>query len=100
MCQSYDRRLSDLDFRTGGYQALPVTSWVAVVAFVCSVLGVWFAGIPMGIYAQREIDRSGGRLIGRGFATAAIVIGLIEVVLMIIVIIVIVSSINSINSGA
>lgn len=31
------------------------------------------------IYAQREIDRSDRQLTGRGFATAAVVIGLIEV---------------------
>ena len=98
--RAYDRRLSDFDFQTGRFQTQPVTSWVAIVAFVCSVLGIWFAGIPMGVYAQREIDASRGRLTGRGFATAAIVIGAIEALLMIVLIIVLVNQLNTINSGA
>lgn len=56
------------------------TSGAAIAAFICSLLGLWVAGIPIGIHARREIDSSEGRKTGRGFATAGIVIGTIHVI--------------------
>jgi hypothetical protein len=68
------------------------TSGVAVAAFICSLVGLWIAGIPLGVHAQRQIDQSGGRKTGRGFATAGIVLGIIGVVGTIVLVIVIVSA--------
>jgi hypothetical protein len=76
----------------GGQGPLPVTSWVAVVALVCSIVGIWPAGIPMGFYARREIDRSGGRITGRGLATAAIVLGWIDLAFTVAFVVVAVNS--------
>jgi hypothetical protein len=66
------------------------TSGVAIASFITSLLGLWIAGIPLGIHAQRTIDQSDGRLSGRGFATAGIVLGVIGLVGTIIMVIVIV----------
>jgi hypothetical protein len=73
---------------------LPQTSAIAVGAFICSVLGLWIVGLPLGIYARQEVDRSQGRLTGRGFATAGIVFGLIGIVGTIILIIVLIHTAN------
>jgi virginiamycin B lyase len=51
------------------------TSGVAIAAFICSLIGLWIAAIPLGIHAQRQIDASGGHKTGRGFATAGVVLG-------------------------
>jgi len=56
------------------------TSGVAIAAFLCSLVGLWIAGIPLGVHAQRGIDGSNGRLTGRGFATAGIVLGILGIV--------------------
>jgi hypothetical protein len=61
-------------------QVPPTTSGAAIASFITSLLGLWIAGIPLGIHAQRAIDRSRGRLVGRGFATAGIVLGLLGIV--------------------
>lgn len=53
------------------------TSWAAVAALVFSLLGVWIVGLPLGLVARREIEESGGTRTGRGYATAAVVFGLI-----------------------
>jgi DNA-binding transcriptional regulator of glucitol operon len=50
-----------------------------VAAFICSLVGLWIAGIPLGLHAQRQIDKSSGRLTGRGFASAGVVLGLLSV---------------------
>lgn len=55
------------------------TSGTAVAAFICSLVGLWIAGIPLGLHAQRQIDKSSGRLTGRGFASAGVVLGLLSV---------------------
>jgi hypothetical protein len=68
------------------------TSGAAIAAFICSLVGLWIAAIPLGIYAQRQIDQSAGRKTGRGFATAGIVLGIIGIVGTIILIIVLVSA--------
>ncbi|MCW3057152.1 MAG: hypothetical protein JWO21_1121 [Solirubrobacterales bacterium] len=68
------------------------TSGVAIAAFIASLVGLWIAGIPLGIHAQRQIDKSQGRLTGRGFATAGIVLGVIGIVGTIILIIVLVNA--------
>jgi hypothetical protein len=68
------------------------TSGAAVAAFIASLVGLWIAGIPLGIHAQRQIDKSQGRLTGRGFATAGIVLGILGIVGTIILIIVLVSA--------
>lgn len=66
------------------------TSGVAVASFLCSLIGLWIAGIPLGFHAVRQIDKSEGRNTGRGFAVAGIVLGFIGVIATIIVIIVLV----------
>lgn len=68
------------------------TSGLAVAAFVCAILGIWFASIPLGYTARREIDGSRGTMEGRGYATAAIVLGWIGVGLTVIVIVLLVSA--------
>jgi hypothetical protein len=67
------------------------TSGVAVAAFLCSLLDLWIAAIPLGIHARRQIDQSGGRKTGRGFATAGIVLGIIGLVASVIVVVALVS---------
>jgi uncharacterized membrane protein len=53
--------------------AAPETSAMAIVAFVLTFF-LPIIGLVLGYVARNEIDHSGGRLGGRGFATAAIVI--------------------------
>lgn len=79
-------------YRPGGQ-----TSGKAIAALVLGLISIVacgiFTGIPafiVGRSAVREIDASGGRLGGRGMATAGWVIGLIEIVLGIIGIIVVI----------
>ena len=74
------------------------TSGVAVAAFICSLVGLWIAGIPLGIHARRQIDQSGGRRTGRGFATAGVVLGFIGLAATIIVVVAIVAA-GSTKSG-
>ncbi len=52
-------------------------------------------GIPLGIHARRQIDRSEGRKTGRGFATAGVVIGWLGLAGTIIVIALLVSAADS-----
>jgi Uncharacterised protein family UPF0547 len=68
------------------------TSGVAIAAFLCSLVGLWFAGIPLGIHAQGAIDRSAGRLAGRGFATAGIVLGVLGIVGTVVLIVIVVNA--------
>jgi len=68
------------------------TSGAAIAAFITSLVGLWFAGIPLGIHAQRTIDRSAGRLTGRGFATAGIVLGVLGIIGTVILIVVLVNA--------
>jgi hypothetical protein len=52
----------------------------AVVAMGCSLIGLWPVSIPLGIYARRAVDSSAGRLEGRGLATIAVTVGVIDMV--------------------
>lgn len=73
----------------------PRTDSLAVTAFVFALAGLpvglvcglgFFlpvAAIPMGFVSRSRIDKSDGALTGRGFAVAAIIIGIAAVVLMI-----------------
>ena len=73
-----------------GYQQAPQTHGKATASLVCGILafalcGI-FTGIPaliLGSQAVREIDSSGGRLGGRGLATAGRILGIISIVLTI-----------------
>jgi hypothetical protein len=55
---------------------------------VCGIIGTLCSGvlilgvlaIVLGVLARREIDQSGGRLTGRGMATAGFVLGIVSVV--------------------
>jgi hypothetical protein len=38
------------------------TSGTAVAAFICSLIGLWIASIPLGLHAQRQIDKMIGSL--------------------------------------
>jgi hypothetical protein len=71
-------------------QVTPTTSGVAIASFITSLVGLWIASIPLGIHAQRTIDKSGGRVVGRGFATAGIVLGLLGIVGTIILVLVLI----------
>jgi len=60
--------------------ASPRMSGAAATAFLCSLVCIWVVSIPLGIRARRAIDRSDGLITGRGFGTAGIVIGVIDMV--------------------
>lgn len=68
------------------------TSGAAVAAFICSLVGLWIAGLPPGIHAQRQIDRSSGRVTGRGFATPGVVLGIIGLLGTVILVVLVVSA--------
>jgi Domain of unknown function (DUF4190) len=75
------------------YGQAPKTSTKAIIGLVMSVIGIFIcpilfsiAGIALGIIARNEIDRSGGRITGRGLATAALVIGVVGLVLGVLVV--------------
>jgi ribosomal protein L37E len=70
------------------------TSGAAVAAFICSLVGLWIAGIPLGIHALRQIDSSGGRKTGRGFATAGVILGVLGLVGTVVLIVLIVAAAN------
>ncbi len=55
-------------------------SRVAVAALVSGIVGVWIVAIPLGLHSRRAVERSGGRLTGRGVATAAIVLGVFDMI--------------------
>jgi hypothetical protein len=52
----------------------------AAVAMGCSLIGLWVVSIPLGIYARRAVDGSAGRLTGRGLATIAVTIGVVDMI--------------------
>lgn len=80
-----------------GYPTVSTTSSMAVVAFVLSFF-VPLVGLILGYVSRGEIDRSQGRLTGRGLATAAIVINWISIVVGIIWIIALVAAAASYSS--
>jgi hypothetical protein len=72
-------------------RAEPQMSSPAVTAFMCSIVGIWIVSIPLGIRARRAVDRSEGLLTGRGFGTAGIVLGLIDMVATVVLVIALVT---------
>ncbi len=62
------------------FYAVPTTSGLAITSFVLSLVGfllsflTWIPAIIFGHIALSQIRRSGGRLTGRGFAVAGLVI--------------------------
>jgi len=58
---------------------LQQTSNLAVVAFIATWI-IPVVGIVLGFVARNEIDKSGGKLGGRGLATAAIVLGWVGII--------------------
>ena len=55
-------------------------SRAAITALVSGIVGVWIVAIPLGIYGRRAVERSGGRMTGRGVATVAIVLGVFDMI--------------------
>jgi len=79
------------------YQPGGQSSTKAIVSLVLAIVSFFVCGLILSIpavflgrSAQREIDASGGRIGGRGMATAGYVVGLINVVISVIVIIVVI----------
>ena len=70
------------------HQARKVTSGLAIGSLIASISGLLVClfvgqiiGIVLGHMARKEIRQSGGALEGEGFATAAIIIGWIGIVI-------------------
>ena len=61
-----------------GVAAAGELSRVAVAALASGIVGVWIVAIPLGIHGRRAVERSGGRLTGRGVATTAIALGVFD----------------------
>ena len=69
----------------------PQSSTRAVVALVLGIVGLFFCQLFVGIAAivvarsaVKEVDASGGRLGGRGMATAGWILGVVDIVLAVI----------------
>ena len=91
----------------------PATDNMAIAALVCGILGIttfWLCligavpsilGIVFGVIGKSRVDKSGGRLQGRGMALAGIICGSIGVVLAIglIVLFIVSDSSTSYNNG-
>ncbi len=75
------------------------TSGAAIASFITSLIGLWIAAIPLGIHAQRQIDQSGGRKTGRGFATAGVVLGIIGMAASVIVVVAVLAASGGKTSG-
>lgn len=65
----------------------PKTIGIGIAGFVASLLGLLVAGLPLGVFAiiagslgLGKIERNPGKYKGKGFATAALIIGLVDVV--------------------
>lgn len=76
------------------YQPSGQTSTKAIVSLVLAIVSFFVCGLILSIpavflgrSAQREIDASGGRLGGRGLATAGFILGIVNVVISVLVII-------------
>lgn len=56
--------------------AMPAqTSGFAITSFICSLIGVWPAGIVLGHIALSQIRKSAGQLSGHGLALAGTILG-------------------------
>src|SRR3954464_12529113 len=77
-------------------QTTPGSATAALILGICSLV-LCFVCAPFAIVygnrARREIDASGGRLGGRGLATAGIIMGWIDIGLTVIALIVIIAAI-------
>ena len=65
----------------------PKIAGIGIAGFVASLLGLLVAGLPLGIFAiiagslgLGRIERNPGKYKGKGFATASLIIGMIDVV--------------------
>ncbi|MGH2849458.1 MAG: hypothetical protein ACRDLP_02465 [Solirubrobacteraceae bacterium] len=63
-----------------GVAATGELSRVAITALVSGIVGIWIVAIPLGIYGRRTVERSAGRMTGRGVATIAIVLGVFDMI--------------------
>ena len=77
----------------GGYYAPAQNDRQAVAALVCGIGGFLciipaIIAIVLGTQSRKRIDASGGRLAGRGMATAGMVLGIVWVGLSAVVLIV------------
>lgn len=79
----------------------------AVVALVLGIVGLFFCQLLVGIAALvvgrnavREIDASGGRLGGRGMATAGWILGLVDLVLGVLAVIFVIVVLGTGNSSS
>jgi preprotein translocase subunit SecG len=74
---------SSANSSNGVFSETSTTSTMAVVAFILSFF-VPIVGLILGYISRKEIDQSGGRISGRGFATAAIVLNWIWIAFIVI----------------
>ena len=74
---------SSANSSNGVFSGTATTSTMAVVAFILSFF-VPVVGLILGYISRKDIDQSGGRLSGRGFATAAIVLNWIWIAFIVI----------------
>jgi len=79
------------------YQPGGQSSTKAIVSLVLAIVSFFVCGLILSIpavflgrSAQREIDASGGRISGRGMATAGFIVGLVNVAISVIVIIIVI----------
>lgn len=72
---------------TAAQPGQPKTIGIGIAGFIASLLGLLVAGLPLGVFAiiagsigLGKIERNPGKYKGKGFATAALIIGLVDVV--------------------
>ena len=80
VCDFCGARLHDQPTDGPAVAAAGELSRVAVAALVSGIVGVWVVAIPLGVHGRRAVERSGGRLTGRGVATVAIVLGVFDMI--------------------
>jgi hypothetical protein len=72
---------------------------MAIASLVMGLLWIYWIGsilaLVLGYLAKNQIDREHGRLVGRGMATAGIVLGWVEIGILVPVIIALVVSLRS-----
>ena len=73
----------------------PRTSGLAIAGFVLSLVACGLLGLIFSIMGKNEIQRSGGTVVGGGFATAGIVISIIRLVLEVIYVFIIIAAVGS-----
>ncbi len=78
--------------------APPRTSGLAIAGFVLSLVFCGLLGLIFSVMGKNEIQRSGGTVVGSGFATAGIVISIIRLVIEVIYIVVVIAAVSSHSS--